>query len=64
MSRDQRKNAEGYIDLTAYYAIERADRDLERKRNNESNNKNKKIYKKTYKKKKSKKNFKKMEETR
>lgn len=62
MARDHRKNIEGYMDLTAYEAIRRADRDLERRKYDEIHKKTKKNNKKKYKKKKDKKNFKKMEE--
>ena len=62
MARDHSKNIEGYPDLTAFYAIRRADRELERKNRAEINKKGYKNYKKKRKKNKSKKNYKKMEE--
>ena len=62
MARDHRKNSEGYMDLTAYEAIRRADRDLEIRKYDEIHKKTKKINKKKHKKNKNKKNIKKMEE--
>lgn len=38
--RELRRNGEGYLDLTAYHAIKKADADLEEKRNPEEKKKN------------------------
>lgn len=62
VARDHRKNSEGYMDLTAYEAIRRADRDLDRRRYHENTSENDNNNKKINKKKKDKKNITKLEE--
>lgn len=50
MSRDARKNIEGYMDLTAYEAILRADKELEKRDRKKANKKgHKKSQKNKYK---------------
>lgn len=39
MTKNYRKNAEGYMDLTAYEAIIKADRDLEKRDRKKANKK-------------------------